>query len=65
MTSRNILFGKVERRHVTPPRQTERQTEIKARKSSCGKPQEAYRPRCKLSKHNLSQGRRVPHPLLS
>ena len=32
-------------------------------RQSCGKPQEAYRPRCNLSKHNLSWGRGYPIPL--
>ena len=34
---------------------------IVTRKSSCGKPQEAYHPRHNLSQHNLSEGG-VPHP---
>ena len=33
-------------------------------KSSCGKPQDAYRPWHNLSKHNLS-GEGVPHPVLA
>ena len=29
-----------------------------------GKPQEAYRPQCDMSKHNLSPGGGAPHPVL-
>ena len=36
---------------------------VKTRQSSYGKPQEAYRPRRNLSKHNLSWG--LPHPVLT